>query len=203
MLQVPYKLEPRFNFHRQYRNALYQTLIALKPKYCLEIGTNHGATAEVFQTYFDKYMSDGACITTDIKIYRDLNLKNVHQVQVHSWIDNPWDHHHGKDSELRAKDGNTNYKIIMEAMLEYDIPWFDFMFIDGDHTEPSVRADFELFYELPTSPQSVVLLDDTDEDKHYCSHLYKNEIKKNSKFSTYDYENWPCRVGMALIWITP
>jgi cephalosporin hydroxylase len=201
MLEIPYKIHPILAAHTEYRSALYETLKYLRPKYCLEIGTNHGASAIVFQRYFDEYMEDGRLITCDIKIYNKLNLPNVTQIQVHSWIDNPWNWHHGNDTEL-INDERNNLQIILDTMNKLNIPELDFSFIDGDHTEKSVNKDMDMvgFY-LPMKLPKYILLDDTDSKDQDVGRIYRDHIKKNPKFNTYDFENWPCRVAASLIWM--
>ena len=193
-MEIPFKLDNRFKFHREYRNALYQTLVYFKPEYCLEIGTNYGATARVFQTYFDEYMPKGCCITLDIKMYHQLNLKNVNQVIVHPWIDNIWDYHSGNNSELR-QDVMKNKDIVELAMQSLGINRFDLFFIDGDHTEPSVRADWEMCTNLSSKPPAIIVLDDTDEPKHFSTQ-FAREIENKQEWNIISYDNWPCRVGM-------
>ena len=89
------------NENRQFRQALLATLIHLKPKYCLEIGTHLGQSTEVFQKYFDEYQQDGIVVTVDIHKYKDLShLKNVKQLIVHPHVDNSSDWHYVNNEEL-------------------------------------------------------------------------------------------------------
>lgn len=199
---IPYKIDERFEAPagRYYRHALFETLKYLRPQYCLEIGTNHGASTTVFQRYFDEYMEEGWLITCDIKIYNKFNLPNVSQLQVHSWIDNPSDWHVVKDEELLHNDNRSNLQIIIDEMKEVGIPNFDLIFIDGDHTEVSVKADMLMCSTLPHSYPRYTLLDDTDNKDHDVSRVYTDVIKKNKMLNTYDYDNWEKWVGASLIW---
>jgi cephalosporin hydroxylase len=199
---IPYKLDVRFTAPagRYYRHALFETLKKLGPRYCLEIGTNHGATARVFQTYFDECMPEGRLITCDIKEYNQLNLPNVIQLQVHSWISNPWDWHVGNDGELIIDDERNNLQIIMDEMKKLEIKELHFIFVDGDHTEKSVKADLQMCASLPHAWPRYTLIDDTDNKDHDVSRIYNDIIKKNSNFKTYDYHDWKERVGASLIW---
>ncbi len=51
---------------RLYRRAIYNILLALKPKYCLEIGTHLYQTSKVFSRYLQEHQPEGKLITTDI-----------------------------------------------------------------------------------------------------------------------------------------
>ena len=61
--------------HRRFRDALFGSLVHLKPKYCLEIGTHIGQSTEVFQKYFDEHQPDGVVVTVE-KHTRGAVLRN-------------------------------------------------------------------------------------------------------------------------------
>ena len=179
-----------------YQKALYNTLIEIRPKFCLEIGTNTGNTAKIFQKYFDQYMHDGILVTCDIKKYVDLQLKNVKQVIVSHHIHDIEKYHNVEKSTLQYV--HTNSVNINTGILSNYCQNYDFAFIDGDHTKESFLKDLEICNKLLKSPK-VMLIDDTKEPIHDCSSVYKESIKTNSLYECYDFEDWNQFVGCSLI----
>ena len=196
------KFEPVNNRHIY--DALYSTLVYLKPKYCLEIGTFYGQSAEVFQAYFNEYCQDGKLITCDIKKYVDFaHCPNVTQVIVHPHITNSAEWHYVKNNELLppTRDPMDNVDIVRELFKDK----FDFCFLDGDHQEISVYDDFLMAGELLLNPK-YILFDDIDEPdktikrKHDSVRIYEQEIKNNEALNIYDFADWGIWVGAALLW---
>lgn len=181
-----------------YLKALFNTLIEIRPKICLEIGTNTGNSAKVFQNYFDKFEPNGVLITCDIKKYVDLShLKNVKQVIVSHHISDISKYHQINDAELSYDYKNsvtTNINILQKLYQRYD-----FAFIDGDHTKDSFLKDIQICDSLLNEPK-YMLIDDTKEPVHECSQVYYEEIKNNNKYCCYDFEDWKNFVGCSLIY---
>jgi len=187
-----------------YKTALLNTLIKLKPKVCLEIGTHYGGTAGVFEYYFEKYKRDGVLITADIKKYADIENKFVKQVIVYPHIKNIEKFHQVNKEELLVLSPNEsadsvkeNIKILKKELEKVDEKLFDFAFVDGDHQRKSFLADISIALQLTKYPH-YILLDDTKDEIHESAFVYHNEIIK--KFNHYDFEDWPIFVGMSLIW---
>jgi len=180
-----------------YKKALFNTLVELRPKFCLEIGTHKGSSAEVFQNYFDKFEPNGLLVTCDIKKYVDLkNLKNVKQIIVAHHINDISSFHNIKKQELKysfSESVATNIKILREIKNEYD-----FAFIDGDHTRDSFLKDIIICETLLKDPK-VMLIDDTKEPVHECSYVYMNEIKTSEMYEHYDFDDWKQFVGCSLV----
>jgi predicted O-methyltransferase YrrM len=180
-----------------YLSALYSTLVHLKPKTCLEIGTNTGNTARVFQRYFDEHMPDGLLVTCDIKSYADLsNLRNVRQIIVSHHSQSVSKLHPVKDADLKF-DPSQSVKTNIE-IVKRESEFYDFAFIDGDHTRDSFLKDLEICESVLVSPKNI-LIDDTKEPVHECKVVYENEIKKSEKYTCYDFEDWDVFVGCSLI----
>lgn len=190
---------------RNIYSAIYATLLQLKPKNCLEIGTFHGYSAAVFQKYFDEFCPDGKLITCDIKSYVDLSqYKNVEQVIVRPYVDNSEQWHYVKNSELKAQtNSGIDNAAIVKSLFEED---FDFCFLDGDHQLTSVVQDFVFARELLKQPQ-YILFDDTEEvgqtvktSVHDSVRYFYEEITMDTNIEYYNFKNWQSFVGAALIW---
>ena len=195
-----------------YRDALFSTLTELKPKFCLEIGTNTGHTAKVFQRYFEEYGSDEhVLITADIKIYVEMNYPNVKQIQVYPHVNNIKDLHIVEDSDLiggrvnQLESVDKNIDIIRNVMEEKGIPEIDFAFVDGDHQRESMLKDIEIAKSLVKS-SGYILLDDIHDYVHESAKTFHDEIKLDSQYNCYEFEDWQDLLkgtgtaGSALIW---
>lgn len=185
---------------RNYLDALYSCLVELKPKRCLEIGTNLGNSARVFQEYFSNNNNDGLLASCDIQQYVDLSdLKNIHQVRVYPHIIDFSLHHIDTNKllpdykEVYYAEATINNNI--EILKEYGP--FDFIFLDGDHQAESVHKDLEISLAL-LSDGGKILFDDIAESHHDSCGIYHNELKP--KFNHYEFEDWDVAVGAALIW---
>ncbi len=188
----------KLSFHL---DSLYSTLIELKPKYCLEIGTNYGNSTRVFQDYFNEYMPDGRLITLDIKLYADLSeLKNVTPLIVHPYDDSVTKWHVVTEGELLPgfKEWDRalikNIGLVQTTGLE-----FDFVFIDGDHFRQSLLNDIELSLQVTKAPH-YMLIDDTDDPRHDSAKVFYDELVPSQEWETYDFNDWNIRTGTGLIW---
>ena len=187
-----------------YKTALLNTLIQLKPKTCLEIGTHYGGTTEVFLRYFRRYQPDGVLITTDIKKYVELSGPRVRQVIVYPHIENiadwhtvEWDEMLPEAREILKKSNAENIAILRKELEACGRKGFDFCFIDGDHTRTSFLRDLDIAWTLSLPPH-YFLLDDVKEELHDCCPVYRKEIPPNDPH--YEFEDWPIFIGQALIW---
>ena len=190
--------------HRRFRDALFGSLVHLKPKYCLEIGTHLGQSTEVFQKYFNEYQPDGIVVTVDIHKYKDIESKNVKQLIVHPHVNNSSDWHYVKNEELLDHNVDSvekNTEIIREAIRNLPESQFDFCFLVGDHQRESVIKDFAISRNLLSEPQ-YILFDDTEDDGggHDSVKVY-NEIVAKGEYNVYDFsKEWNVYCGCALIW---
>jgi len=188
-----------------YKTALLNTLIALRPKVCLEIGTYLGGTTKIFERYFENYRPDGILITADIKRYIDLsNHKRVRQVLVYPHIKNIEMYHPISEEDMlpnakavMSDSVTANVEILLAELRAIGEQAFDFAFVDGNHTEVSLLKDLEIVKHTSHHPH-YALLDDTKEALHetYCTYHEKIQIQYNH----YDFEDWPMFVGTSLIW---
>ena len=192
------------NQNRQFREALFSSLVHLKPKYCLEIGTHIGQSTEVFQKYFDEHQPDGVVVTVDIHKYKNIESKNVKQLIVHPHVNNSADWHYVKNEELLDHNVDSvvkNTELIKESIRNFSATQFDFCFLDGDHQRESVIKDFAISRSLLKEPQ-YILFDDTEDDGggHDSVDVY-NEIVAEEKYNIYDFsKEWNVYCGCALIW---
>jgi len=193
-----------------YLDALYATLVQLKPNYCLEIGTHDGkGSTRVFEKYLKEVNPDAHLITLDVMPCSNLpKHPNIEQVIVAP--------HHARIAETCGNRGNwfvqddlahfdklensinENLKLVSEKMKEMGIEKFDIAFIDGDHEEESFLNDIELCKQLTAAPH-YLLLDDTKEELHPCCHIYHAQIKDSESYECYNFEDWNHFVGMSLV----
>jgi predicted O-methyltransferase YrrM len=197
---------------RWYRDALYSTLVHLKPKVCLEIGTYIGQSSHIFQQYFDKYMPDGVLVTCDVQNYVDLSsslyqLPNVRQVRVfpHIYdIENHHDIHKGATLPFTKEDiehsAEKNIEIIKEAISDIEgEALYDFCFLDGDHNGVSFMRDLQICAAVLKEPQ-YMLIDDTEDWVHACAEHYHMKMKPDNKYDFYDFADWHTITGCSLVW---
>ena len=189
---------PKQGINRYYLDSLYNSLLELRPKLCLEIGTHFGGSSIVFQDYFDEYMPDGLLITCDIKKYTDLShMKNVRFVQVHAHINNMKTHHMVRDDELLPK---TEYSMHDNAVLIYNVAdgkKLDFVYIDGDHQAISFDNDLDIA-RCCKKQNAWILVDDTSEEYHELAKHFQ-KFRNNPKWEVYDFNDWEVLTGTSLL----
>ena len=190
---------------RNYRRAILNMLIQLKPKYCLEIGTHLYQTSKVFGYYFEKYEPEGKLITVDIA---DWKVENPFPKYITEIIVYPYD----LDIEKRHGNLEVYYQDWKETVSAWknklsEINWlkiyvpmkklkilpnrFDFAFIDGDHSEYAIKEDLRMAKDM-VNDNGYILIDDIEDSGHEQMNYYQNYLKpKNPSF----YE----MAGMALI----
>ena len=177
-----------------YVDALYSTLVEIRPRICLEIGTHRGGTAKTFQRYFDNYCKDGWLLTVDIKKYVNIEKDNIKQCVVYPHVENIRPHH----MEVADKDMlsgfeeiensvEKNCSIIQDELNKAGFDKFDFVFVDGDHQRESFLKDVEISKRLSHAPH-YILLDDVCDYVHDSAIVFDEEIKP--KYSHYLFENW-------------
>ena len=192
---------------RYYRRAIWNTLLYLRPKYCLEIGTHIFQTAEVFSKYFEKYQPNGRLFTVDVGTFNNsLPPRYVTSIMVFPHIKNICDNHGGlklyyKDYEKVLKNfpdaSDININIIISEMEMYKIDYFDFTFVDGDHSRISFLGDMKIASYL-TNGNGSILIDDINDRGHEQFDVYRELKEKGNSF--YEYDNWNPNPGMGLIW---
>jgi len=202
MINRPNRFPPSGKPSRHFRDALFASLVHLKPKLCLEIGTHVGQSTDVFQKYFDEYEPDGVVVTVDIKKYVDIASKNVKQLIVHPHVNNSSDWHYVKNEELLDHNVDSvakNTQLIKESIRNFSENQFDFCFLDGDHQRESVINDFAISRNVLSDDQ-YVLLDDTEEEGHDSKTIY-GEISAANTHNIYSFsKEWGVYCGCALIW---
>jgi predicted O-methyltransferase YrrM len=190
---------------RDYKDALYSCLVQLKPKYCLEIGTHLGGTTEVFSTYLDEYCPEGFLVTGDVKEYTKITHPKVKQVLVKSHL--PYEefakHHEGVEKVEYSENSQYLNDMIYWSTLRKakSVDTFDFIFIDGNHTEVSFMKDFKLSLNL-LSPGGHILIDDVPSSLE-CSEAFDKYIKGNPAYEIYQFEDWSYNVGTTLVRLAP
>ena len=201
MIGKPNQYPPSGKPERHFRDALYASLLHLRPKCCLEIGTHIGQSTLIFQEYFNKHQPDGIVVTVDITRLVELTFPNAKQLIVYPHVSNSGDHHKVDEHLLTHKVDSVakNTKIIKEAIRNLSYTKFDFCFLDGDHQLQSVLNDFEISRNVLGGDQ-YILLDDTEENHHDSKTVYEQMVAEQSH-NTYDFsKEWGCYCGCALIW---
>lgn len=194
---------PRQGEHRYYKTALWNTLIHLRPRVCLEIGTWKGGSAKIFRRYFEQHRPDGILVTADIKKYTNVADKRVRQVKVYPHTPDIFKYHKTvAESDLlldwRDKMDDSveaNTVVLLNALVGTGAKIYDFAFVDGDHW--NLLKDVDIVKRV-VKPPRYALLDDTTAYVWECSWVYRDEIKP--KCETYDFEDWDIFTGTSLIW---
>ena len=201
MIDKPNQFPPAGKPDRHFRDALYASLLHVKPKYCLEIGTHIGQSTAVFQKYFNEHQPDGLVVTVDITKLVNIDSENVKQVIVHPHVSNSEDYHRVDNNLLTHNTDSVekNTALIKEAIRNYPTNFFDFCFLDGDHQKQSVINDFKISRNVLGGSQ-YILLDDTEEEHHDSKRVYQ-EIVSSESHNVYDFsKEWGCYCGCALLW---
>lgn len=194
---------PRKGEHRYYKTALWNTLLHLKPRLCLEIGTWKGGSTKIFQRYFAEHRPDGYLVTADIKFYVLLTDSRIRHVRVYPHTADILDLFKKiKPGQLlphwRERVDNSvalNSEILLTALSSVRSGLFDFAFVDGDHWH--LGKDMEIV-ENVLRRDGYALLDDTTAYVWPSSQFYHDEIKP--VYETYDFEDWPVFPGTSLVW---
>ena len=77
---------------------------------------------------------------------------------------------------------STNYDTKQELYTISETRFFDFVFVDADHREFSIKQDLKLAKEF-THDEGYILIDDIDADAHEQKNYYQNYLKpKNPSF---------------------
>lgn len=203
MIQLKYPRTTWDCCQRYYRQAIFNTLMQLKPKYSLEIGSYLFQSSSVWSHYYDTYMSDGHLITCDIAKWSNSEPpKHVSQVMVLPHIKDVENNHGGID--VFYKDYNdyvddsviNNVDLIREKMYELKIPAFDLTFVDGDHARDSFLKDLDIAKFL-TWGDGYILIDDINDRNHAQYEVYRELKAAGNEF--YEFDEWTINPGMALI----
>lgn len=190
---------------RAYKNALYNVLLELRPSVILEIGAYYGGTTRLIQDYLSEYCPTGRCISIDIKKYTDLSdCPNISSLIVHPYIPASSRWHDVVDSDILpcVEDSVAANIVIIRAELDrLGLDSFDMAWLDGDHSFPSVTADFIICNQLTKSPH-YVLIDDVVNcgDGHNSVEYYNNLIETRPDLEFYNFsssDGWD-NVGMGL-----
>lgn len=183
---------------RNYLNALYGILCKYKPKLCLEIGTNYGYSANVFSKYFENCCADGSLITCDIKKYCDISDQRVKQLIVYPHITNSTQYHYVTAEEI-LNPANLNTIVANIALIkQYNQHPFDLIFIDGDHTKPSILADIQIAKEL-SHDKTIIVVDDINAENHDVKDIYYNTLCK--EYSHYELDGlWNEYVDIGVLY---
>lgn len=154
---------PHKDRYRFYKTALFNALIYLHPRHCLEIGTWEGGSAKVFERYFEECRRDGSLVTADIKRYKDVSSERVRQVLVYPHDLDVMQFHRSVEEKHLIPDWRyhvdssveDNATIMLRATKANA---FDFVFVDGDHRH--LLKDLEIVERVTKFPH-YALLDDT------------------------------------------
>lgn len=191
---------------RMYRRAIWNTLLELKPKYSLEIGTFTYQSSHVFSKYYREYNEKGLLITADISTWnRGEAPPNVYPVMVYPHEDDMEKYHGNIDlyydnyRDILLSDEGTaeiNCTLIKREMALQGVDGlFGLTFVDATHTRASFLKDLVIAKEL-TEPEGFILIDDINDWGNEQANVYQ-ELRERNSF--YEFEDWKNSPGMALI----
>jgi len=173
-LQIPYEI-----------TLLAETVQALKPKIILEIGTARGGTLLIWS-----HLASERVITCDLN---DMSL----QRSLYSRFPPP-----GSRCKVTLLSGNShdaNFKAQLAKELNGEKA--DFLFIDGDHTEGGVEADYNDYKEF-VRPGGLIAFHDIIENQpleiNQVYHLWKR-IKPGAEVQEFIADKNQCGFGIGVI----
>lgn len=192
---------------RYYRRAIYNTLLYIKPKYCLEVGSFIFQSSRCFSRYFKENCPDGKLITLDICKWTTCNLERVYPLMVYPYTEEVIHEHGGlqvyfKDWQRIVKQGlapEFNMFILKQEMTSLNIKQFDFIFVDGSHSKESFENDLRMA-KIFCRPEGYILIDDIyrqESDPPYDQYKIYMQLKLHNEF--YEYEDWSVKPNMGLI----
>ena len=164
---------------------LAKAVQAIKPKTIVEIGTARGGTALIWS-----YLASGRVITCDLN---DMNL----QRPLFSQFPPP-----GSNCQVTLLSGNS-HEASFKARLAQELNGekADFMFIDGDHTESGVEADYNDYKEF-VRPGGLIAFHDIVEKQplqtNQVYHLWKR-IKVGTDVQEFVADPNQCGFGIGLL----
>lgn len=190
---------------RNYYNAIWATLVELRPKYCLEIGTFQYYASRIFSKYFELYQPDGFLITADISTWNRSPeppsrvypvMVYPHRTDIDKFHGNINVYHADYKERISEVDPVTlNMEIIDKQLMEFGVDFVDFTFIDGDHTYISFINDFTIA-QLFTHENGHVLIDDIKNPDHELAGKFDEWSRQ---YDIYQYENWERSPDMGLL----
>jgi cephalosporin hydroxylase len=173
-LQIPYEI-----------TRLAETVQAIQPKIILEIGTARGGTLLIWS-----YLASERVITCDLN---DMSV----QRPLYSRFPPP-----GSECEVTLLTGNS-HDADFKARLARELNGrkADFLFIDGDHTEPGVEADYNDYKEF-VRPGGLIAFHDIVENQpleiNQVYHLWKR-IKPGAEVQEFIADPNQCGFGIGVV----
>jgi predicted O-methyltransferase YrrM len=173
-LQIPYEI-----------TRLAETVRAIKPKIIVEIGTARGGTLLIWS-----YLASQRVITCDLN---DMSV----QRPLYSRFPPP-----GSNCQVTLLSGNS-HDASFKAKLAKELNGekADFLFIDGDHTEPGVEADYNDYKEF-VRPGGLIAFHDIIENQpleiNQVYHLWKR-IKPGAETQEFVADPNQCGFGIGVI----
>lgn len=167
---------------------LSKLLEYFQPTKCLEIGTHFGGSTSIFNKYFiQNNIEDGIVVTTDIKKYVNLDSKHIKQLKVYSHIDDPHRFHDYVDNnEILNRIGKDTVSENIQIIKSTGITSFDLIFIDGDHTLPSIKSDVKIV-EVLSNQNTIIIMDDLYSISHEVYMIYPKLCEKYYHFEFAPY----------------
>lgn len=154
---------------------LYEIYTDLRPAYVLEIGTHSGGTLFFWSKFTGRYSKIAAVDDQHINESLYSQWGNIDCIKGDS---------HSDDIKNRLRE---NYR------------FFDFIFIDGDHSYEGVKEDWELALEF--KPLIVAFHDITPHPHRGVDKLWR-EIQAEG-YKTQEIignEEWPDQCGIGVVW---
>ena len=165
--------------------ALARAVAALKPKIILEIGTSRGGTLLIWAS-----LASERVITCDLEHYDA-------QRPLLQALPPP-----GSKCEVVLLTGNSHEATFKERVKQaLNGQKADFLFIDGDHTEPGVTADYRDYREF-VRPGGLIGFHDIVESQplptNQVYHLWKN-VRKEAVTEEFVNDPKQCGFGIGIV----
>jgi len=142
-------------------SELLNIFSALRPKYCLEIGSEFGGTLYEFV----QKMKDGVFVSIDVPFNKNVNYN------YENWKT------FNKSVDIKIINQNS-HDIDTYIKLRSYIDHLDFLFIDGDHSYEGVKQDF-LMYGPLVKKGGIIALHDIHPVKGWPVANFWKELKIN------------------------
>ncbi len=167
--------------------SLVQHVNNLKPKYVLEIGTYNGGTLFMWAN-----ITRNKVVTCDLR-------NPEHRCQLYKMF--PPDESKCKVVALEGDSHNLSFKDIVYS--EFNDKKLDFLFIDGDHTEAGVEADFNNYKDL-VRPGGIVAFHDILKNQPVEGnqvYYFWERVKNNYKHQEFIDDPEQCGFGIGILYV--
>jgi predicted O-methyltransferase YrrM len=165
-----YRIQQKYNEFIPLLKIANELEINRTTKNILEIGSCYGGTTKGFSYICDNLVT------------MDYNPQFNYKEMIH------------EGCNIYQITGNTHLNETSDQLIKIDIPPFDIIFIDGDHTYEGCKSDFERYKGYLSKAGGLIAFHDIQDNWHHrvqnCNvGRFWNEIKQNYKYEEF-VETW-------------